>query len=171
MLSLSNLDALLPSNHELCSYMVWNIFVGTCIHQVTVQNKMPLYSYYFVFFFGCFPSSCFRDWILSQASGKSLLIWAHSIELAPIYGHQHQHRIGYRIISWLVYVSYLLLVQVSGVGTSSVDWARLSRFLPEDGDRIRSPKRCVQDHRQENKHHYHHGKSTDVHNFTTKTYD
>jgi hypothetical protein len=26
--------------------------------------------------------------------------------------------------------------------TSSVDWAQLSTFLPEDGDRIQSPKRC-----------------------------
>jgi hypothetical protein len=25
---------------------------------------------------------------------------------------------------------------------SSVDWAQLSRLLPEDGDRIQSPKRC-----------------------------
>jgi hypothetical protein len=28
-------------------------------------------------------------------------------------------------------------------GTSSTDWAQLSRLLPEDGDRIQSPKRCV----------------------------
>jgi hypothetical protein len=28
------------------------------------------------------------------------------------------------------------------IETSSVDWAQLSRLLPEDGDRIQSPKRC-----------------------------
>jgi hypothetical protein len=28
-------------------------------------------------------------------------------------------------------------------GTNSIDWAQLSRFLPEGGDRIQSPKRCV----------------------------
>jgi hypothetical protein len=27
-----------------------------------------------------------------------------------------------------------------GIGTSSIDWAQLSRFLPEDRDRIQSPK-------------------------------
>jgi hypothetical protein len=27
--------------------------------------------------------------------------------------------------------------------TSSIDWTQLSRLLPEDGDRIQSPKHCV----------------------------
>jgi hypothetical protein len=27
------------------------------------------------------------------------------------------------------------------IGISSIDWAQLSRFLPEDGDGIQSPKR------------------------------
>jgi hypothetical protein len=30
------------------------------------------------------------------------------------------------------------------IETSSLDWAQLSRLLPEDGDRIQSPKRCFQ---------------------------
>jgi hypothetical protein len=29
------------------------------------------------------------------------------------------------------------------MGTSFINRAQLSRFLPEDGDRIYSPKRCV----------------------------
>jgi hypothetical protein len=29
------------------------------------------------------------------------------------------------------------------IGTSSIDYAQLSRLLPEDGDQIQSPKRCV----------------------------
>jgi hypothetical protein len=29
------------------------------------------------------------------------------------------------------------------IWTSSIDWAQLSKLLPEDGDRIQSPKRCV----------------------------
>jgi hypothetical protein len=28
------------------------------------------------------------------------------------------------------------------IESSSVDWAQLSRLLPEEGDRIQSPKRC-----------------------------
>jgi hypothetical protein len=34
------------------------------------------------------------------------------------------------------------------IGTSSIDWAQLSRFLPEDGDRIQSPKRLVLKNKQ-----------------------
>jgi hypothetical protein len=30
----------------------------------------------------------------------------------------------------------------SEIGTSSIDFAQLSRLLPEDGGRIQSPKRC-----------------------------
>jgi hypothetical protein len=29
------------------------------------------------------------------------------------------------------------------IGTSSVNWVQLSRILPENGDRIQSPKCCV----------------------------
>jgi hypothetical protein len=29
------------------------------------------------------------------------------------------------------------------IETSSINWAKLSSLLPEDGDRIQSPKRCV----------------------------
>jgi hypothetical protein len=29
------------------------------------------------------------------------------------------------------------------IGTSSIDWAQLSRLLPEDGDKTQSPKRFV----------------------------
>jgi hypothetical protein len=29
------------------------------------------------------------------------------------------------------------------IGASSVDWTQQSRFLPEDGDRVQPPKRCV----------------------------
>jgi hypothetical protein len=28
------------------------------------------------------------------------------------------------------------------IGASSADWTPQSRFLPEDGDRVQSPKRC-----------------------------
>jgi hypothetical protein len=35
------------------------------------------------------------------------------------------------------------------IGTSSIDWAKLSRILPEDGDRIQSPKRCVSNTKQD----------------------
>jgi hypothetical protein len=35
-----------------------------------------------------------------------------------------------------------------GTGTSSIDWVQLSRFLPEDGDRIQSPKRYVLNKKQ-----------------------
>jgi hypothetical protein len=37
----------------------------------------------------------FGDWNLSPSSGKSLLNWAHSIELVPISGHRHQYKTGY----------------------------------------------------------------------------
>jgi hypothetical protein len=33
--------------------------------------------------------------------------------------------------------------------TSSIDWAKLSRVLPEDGDRIQSPKRRVSKNKQD----------------------
>jgi hypothetical protein len=35
--------------------------------------------------------------------------------------------------------------RISGaeISTSSIDWAELNRLLPEDGDRIQSPKRCI----------------------------
>jgi hypothetical protein len=42
----------------------------------------------------------------------------------------------------LVYISCLVSVLVPEIGTSSIDWAQLSRLVPEKGDRIRSPKRC-----------------------------
>jgi hypothetical protein len=29
------------------------------------------------------------------------------------------------------------------IGASSADWTQQSRFLPEDGDRVQSSKRCV----------------------------
>jgi hypothetical protein len=35
------------------------------------------------------------------------------------------------------------------IGTSSIDWTQLSRFLPEDGDTIQFPKRCVLKCKQE----------------------
>jgi hypothetical protein len=28
-------------------------------------------------------------------------------------------------------------------GTGCIDWPHLSNFLPEDGDRVQSPKHCV----------------------------
>jgi hypothetical protein len=31
----------------------------------------------------------------------------------------------------------------SKIRNRSIDWSQVSRFLPEDGDRIQSPKRCV----------------------------
>jgi hypothetical protein len=34
------------------------------------------------------------------------------------------------------------------IGTSSIDWAQLSRFLSEDGDRTQSQKRCVMIYKQ-----------------------
>jgi hypothetical protein len=55
----------------------------------------------------------FGDWILSQSSSKILLTWAQLIEL---FGGPE-------------------------IGTRSIDSAQLSRFLPEDGDRIQSAKR------------------------------
>jgi hypothetical protein len=33
--------------------------------------------------------------------------------------------------------------------SSSVDWAKLSRFLPESGDKIQSPKRHVLNKKQD----------------------
>jgi hypothetical protein len=33
--------------------------------------------------------------------------------------------------------------------TDSIDWAQLSRFLPEEGDRIQSTKRCVLNKKQD----------------------
>jgi hypothetical protein len=35
------------------------------------------------------------------------------------------------------------------IGISSIDWAQLSRFLPEDGDRIQSPKHCILKYKQD----------------------
>jgi hypothetical protein len=32
--------------------------------------------------------------------------------------------------------------------TCSIDWLQLSRVLPEDGDRIQPPKRCVLKYKQ-----------------------
>jgi hypothetical protein len=47
----------------------------------------------------------------------------------------------------LCYVWFMYLVLCwcwcLDIGTSSFDWAQLSRLLPEDGDRTQSPKRCV----------------------------
>jgi hypothetical protein len=46
---------------------------------------------------------------------------------------------------FMIYLSTKLHIPSSNgpeIETSSVDWAQLSRFLPEDGDRIQSPKRC-----------------------------
>jgi hypothetical protein len=39
-------------------------------------------------------------------------------------------------------VSYLVLVQMPGVGTSPTEYVRLSRILLEGGDRIHCPKCC-----------------------------
>jgi hypothetical protein len=50
---------------------------------------------------------------MSPSSGKNLLSWAQLIEL------------------------------VLEIGIRSISWAQLCRFLPEDGDRIQSPKRYV----------------------------
>jgi hypothetical protein len=33
-------------------------------------------------------------------------------------------------------------IQGPEIGTSSADWAQLSRLLPEDGGRVQSPKCC-----------------------------
>jgi hypothetical protein len=33
--------------------------------------------------------------------------------------------------------------------TASIDWAHMSRFLPEDGDRIQSLKCCVLKNKQD----------------------
>jgi hypothetical protein len=47
---------------------------------------------------------------------------------------------------YVVFGLYILSCVGAGVwrcGTSSIDWAQLSRLLPKDGDRIQSPKRCV----------------------------
>jgi hypothetical protein len=34
------------------------------------------------------------------------------------------------------------LKKKSGMGTGSIDWAQLSRLLPEDGERVQSLKHC-----------------------------
>jgi hypothetical protein len=57
---------------------------------------------------------------MTLSSGKNVPSWTQSIQLAPI----------------------------SGLATSSIDWAKLSRFLPEEGDGIQSPKRCVLNKKQ-----------------------
>jgi hypothetical protein len=41
------------------------------------------------------------------------------------------------------YVSYLVVCWCPQRGTSSIDWVQLVMFLREDGDRIKSPERCV----------------------------
>jgi hypothetical protein len=38
---------------------------------------------------------------------------------------------------------YISKRNVSEIGTGPIDWAQMSRFLPEDGDRIQSPISCV----------------------------
>jgi hypothetical protein len=56
---------------------------------------------------------------------------------------------------YVVFGLYILSCVGAGVrrqweiGTSSIDWAQLSRLLPEDGDRIQSPKRLVLNKKQE----------------------
>jgi hypothetical protein len=48
-----------------------------------------------------YPSSCsylkqcFGDWILSQSSGWTFFSWSQLIELVPITGYLHQHKIRY----------------------------------------------------------------------------
>jgi hypothetical protein len=37
---------------------------------------------------------------------------------------------------------FLNIIHRPEIGTSSVDWAQLSRLLSEDGDRAQSLKRC-----------------------------
>jgi hypothetical protein len=44
--------------------------------------------------------------------------------------------------AWFIY-PILCWYKWSEIGTSSIDWVQLSRFLPEEGDRIQCPKRCV----------------------------
>jgi hypothetical protein len=48
---------------------------------------------------------------------------------------------------WQYYINtiivFLDIIHRSEIGTNSVDWAELIRFLPEDGDRIQSTKSCV----------------------------
>jgi hypothetical protein len=47
------------------------------------------------------------------------------------------------LVFWtLSIVQFLFKNNVSEIETSSVQWAQLSRLLPEDGDRVQSPKRC-----------------------------
>jgi hypothetical protein len=50
-----------------------------------------------------------------------------------------------------VWFTYPIFCWCSGpeIGASSIDWALLSRLLPEDGDRIRHPKRCVLNKKQD----------------------
>jgi hypothetical protein len=45
----------------------------------------------------------------------------------------------------LVYLSCLVLALMSRhrIYTSSINWAQVSRLLPDDGDRMQSPKLCV----------------------------
>jgi hypothetical protein len=42
-------------------------------------------------------------------------------------------RFVYHVLCWLWCLE---------IGTGSIDWAQLSRLLPEDGDRVQSTKRC-----------------------------
>jgi hypothetical protein len=101
----------------------------------------------------------FGNWILSLFSGRNLLSRPQSIELAPISGYQHKtqdriHKPSARVKTNMTNIFIFALTLADGLccgwfvlscvlcffctekETSSIDWAQLSRFSPEDGDRI-----------------------------------
>jgi hypothetical protein len=87
------------------SKSLWRWYINTIIEFLDIIHH-PVF---------LFKTQCFRDWILSPSSGKSLLSLAQSSEL----------------------------VLDPEIGTTPIDWAQLGRLLPEDGDRIQSSKHCV----------------------------
>jgi hypothetical protein len=44
--------------------------------------------------------------------------------------------------SWFIYPTLCWCCCLE-IGTSSIDWAQMRRFSPEDTNRIQSPKSCV----------------------------
>jgi hypothetical protein len=46
-------------------------------------------------------------------------------------------------ISESVIINFLDVIHHPEIRSSSIDWAQLSRLLPDDGGRVRSPKHCI----------------------------
>jgi hypothetical protein len=58
-------------------------------------------------------------------------VWSGSLSLHGLVLRMYCISFSCPILCWCCYPE---------MGTSSIDWVRLSRLLPEDGDRIRSPR-------------------------------